>query len=160
MIARASAELRAHGAEKSAIKIDLRADVRYRGQSYEIEVQLGPKFAADFHQAHRQTFGYAAPDSPIEVVNLRLRASAAGPAIKPARIANATGKPIPDSTTNVIVGASHRRVPVYARDAIGAGARIAGPAIIVELSATAYVAPEFTLRCDDFGNLHFETSPR
>jgi N-methylhydantoinase A len=160
MIARASAELRAHGAEKSAIKIDLRADVRYRGQSYEIEVQLGPKFAADFHQAHRQTFGYAAPDSPIEVVNLRLRASAAGPAIKPARIANATGKPIPDSTTNVIVGASHRRVPVYARDAIGAGARIAGPAIIVELSATAYVAPEFTLRCDDFGNLHFETFPR
>jgi N-methylhydantoinase A len=160
MIARASAELRAHGAEKSAIKIDLRADVRYRGQSYEIEVQLGPKFAADFHQAHRQTFGYAAPDSPIEVVNLRLRASAAGPAIKPARIANATGKPIPDSTTNVIVGASQRRVPVYARDAIGAGARIAGPAIIVELSATAYVAPEFTLRCDDYGNLHIETSPR
>lgn len=160
MIARASAELRAHDAEKSAIKIDLRADVRYRGQSYEIEVQLGPKFAADFHQAHRQTFGYAAPDSPIEVVNLRLRASAAGPAIKPARIANATGKPIPNSTTNVIVGASHRRVPVYARDAIGAGARIAGPAIIVELSATAYVAPEFTLRCDDYGNLHIETSPR
>ena len=71
----------------------------------------------------------------------------------------ASGKLVPDSTANVIVGSTHRRVPVYARDAIGAGARIAGPAIIVELSATAYIAPEFTSRCDDFGNLHLETSP-
>ena len=31
-----------------------------------------------------------------------------------------------------------------------------GPLIVVELSATAYVAPEFTLRVDDFGNLHLE----
>jgi N-methylhydantoinase A len=45
---------------------------------------------------------------------------------------------------------------VFARDSLGAGARIRGPAIIVELSATAYVAPEFTLRVDDYGNLHLE----
>ena len=159
MVDRARAELTAHGAPPSAIKTDLRADVRYRGQSYEIEVPLGSKFIAEFHQAHQRTFGYAAPDSPIEVVNLRLRASAAGPPIKPTRIAKGKGKPVSSSTMSVIVGASHRRVPVYARDAIGAGARIAGPAIIVELSATAYVAPEFALRCDDFGNLHLETSP-
>jgi N-methylhydantoinase A/oxoprolinase/acetone carboxylase beta subunit len=159
MVDRARAELTAHGAQADAIVIDLRADVRYRGQSYEIEVQLGPKFAADFHQVHRRTFGYAAADSPIEVVNLRLRASASGPPLAPTRIAKGKGKPVPSSTMSVIVGVAPRRVPVYARDAIGAGARIAGPAIVVELSATAYVAPEFTLRCDDFGNLHLETSP-
>jgi N-methylhydantoinase A len=151
--------LTAHGAPSEAIKTDLRADARYRGQSYEIEVPLGPKFVTEFHQAHQRTFGYAASDSPIEVVNLRLRASAPGPPLAPTRIAKGKGKPVPSSTMSVIVGASHRRVPVYARDAIGAGARIAGPAIVVELSATAYVAPEFTLRCDDFGNLHLETSP-
>jgi len=159
LVDRAHAELTSQGAPQNAIKTDLRADVRYRGQSYEIEVQLGPKFVAEFHQAHQRTFGYAASDSPIEVVNLRLRASAASPPIKPERIAKARGKLMPDSTANVIVGAEHRRVPVYTRDAIGAGAQIAGPAIIVELSATAYVAPEFTLRCDDFGNLQLETSP-
>ena len=43
------------------------------------------------------------------------------------------------------------------RDELGAGARIRGPAIVVELSATAYVAPDFTMRVDDFGNLHLET---
>jgi N-methylhydantoinase A len=159
MVDRARTELTSQGAPRAAIKTDLRADVRYRGQSYEIEVQLGTKFAAEFHQAHQRTFGYAAPDSPIEVVNIRLRASAASPPLEPTRIAKVKGKPVPSSTMSVIVDAFHGRVPVYARDAIGAVARIAGPAIVVELSATAYVAPEFTLRCDDFGNLHLETSP-
>ena len=28
--------------------------------------------------------------------------------------------------------------------------------MIVELSSTSYVAPEFALRVDDFGNLHLE----
>ncbi|MBE3605245.1 hypothetical protein IMX07_16700 [bacterium] len=46
--------------------------------------------------------------------------------------------------------------PVYQREAFGAGARITGPAIVAELSATTYVAPEFDLRCDQFGNLHLE----
>ena len=157
MVARARAELTAQGAPAAAITIDLRADVRYRGQSYEIEVKLGPKFADDFHQAHKRTFGYAAIDAPIEVVNLRLRASAAaGPPIKPARVAKASGKPVATAKANVIVGGARRSVPVYTRDDLGVGTRIKGPAIVVELSATAYVSPEFTLRCDDFGNLHLE----
>jgi len=59
-------------------------------------------------------------------------------------------------TSERMAGGRTRAVPVYARDAIGAGARIRGPAIVVELSATAYVAPEFTLRADGFGNLHLE----
>jgi N-methylhydantoinase A len=158
MVTRARTELVAQGATLAAIKTDLRADVRYRGQSFEIEVPLGARFVAEFHAAHKRTFGYAAESAPIEVVNLRLRASAAsGPPIKPSQIAKSQAKPIASSKANVIVGAARRIVPVFARDSIGAAATIKGPAIIVELSATAYVSPEFTMRCDDFGNLHLET---
>lgn len=156
LVARARAELMAHGARRAEIRTELRADVRYRGQSYEIEVALGPGFADEFHRMHQQTFGYCAPEAPIEVVNLRLRASARGPSIGVARIAKATGKPAATAQASVIVGSAQRRVPVYTREEIGGGARIKGPAIVVELSATAYVSPEFTLRCDDFGNLHLE----
>jgi N-methylhydantoinase A len=158
LVTRARAELIAHGAKPAEIKTDLRADVRYRGQSYEIEVALGPKFVGEFHQAHQRTFGYAAPDAPVEVVNIRLRASAGGPSIAPTRIAKSKSKLAPSSKMSVIVAKSRRSVPVYAREEIGAGAKISGPAIVVELSATAYVSPEFTLRCDDFGNLHLETA--
>jgi N-methylhydantoinase A len=158
MVMRARTELAAQGAAFGAIRTDLRADLRYRGQSYEIEVPLGPKFAEEFHAAHMRTFGYAAENAPIEVVNIRLRASAAaGPPIKPQRIAKSQAKPVASGKADVIVGATRHSVSVYSRDTIGAAATLKGPAIIVELSATAYVSPEFTLRCDDFGNLHLES---
>jgi N-methylhydantoinase A/oxoprolinase/acetone carboxylase beta subunit len=55
-----------------------------------------------------------------------------------------------------MVGGKLRQVPIYAREAIGAGTRLRGPLVVVELSATAYVAPEFSLRADEWGNLHLE----
>lgn len=156
MIARARADLIAQGAAPASIRHEVRADMRYRGQSYEIEVAVRPRFIADFHAAHRRTFGHAAPEAAVEVVNLRLRSHAAGPAIAPERIANRSKSPGAISRARVITGSGYREVPVYAREEIGAGRRIRGPMIVVELSATAYVAPEFELRCDDHGNLHLE----
>jgi len=35
---------------------------------------------------------------------------------------------------------------------------VRGPIVVVELSSTAYVAPEFTMRVDDFGNLQLEAA--
>jgi N-methylhydantoinase A len=156
MLARARSELMADGAAAASIRHELWADMRYRGQSYEIEVKLGPDFIADFHAAHRRTFGHSAPEAAVEVVNLRLRADAQGPLPQPSRIPHSDSKPAPVKHAEVLVGTAMRTVPVYARDSIGARVRLNGPMLLVELSATAYVAPEFTLRCDDFGNLHLE----
>ena len=156
LLARARADLRAEGVALADIRHELWADIRYRGQSYEIEVKLGPHFARDFHALHRQTFGHATPAAPIEVVNLRLRAFAPGPRIAPRRIAKAGRQPAPITHSETIVGERHRKIPVYDRDQLGAGTRLHGPLIVVELSSTAYVPPEFELRSDDYGNLHLE----
>jgi N-methylhydantoinase A/oxoprolinase/acetone carboxylase beta subunit len=156
MLARARAELLAEGAKAGRIKSELWADMRYRGQSYEIEVRLTPRFIADFHGAHRRTFGHCAPGSPVEVVNLRLRASARDLILLPERIAPQRTPLEPIGRASVMVGERMRIVPIYDRDGLGAGARIRGPMVIVELSATAYVSPEFSLRVDDYGNLHLE----
>jgi N-methylhydantoinase A len=155
MIARARAELLSDGARAGTIQNELWADMRYRGQSYELEVKLGPHFIDEFHQAHRRMFGHSAAHAAVEVVNLRLRAYAAGSAITPPRLTR-RANPQPLSRTRVLAGASYRSLPVYDRDAIGAGARLHGPLIVVELSSTAYVSPEFSLRSDDYGNLHLE----
>ncbi len=165
MLARASAmhrrargELEREGARPASIKFALSADLRYRGQSYELEVALTPRFAADFHAAHRRTFGHATPDAPIEVVNLRLRATAGESFARPERVARARGKPAPIARAPVLVGSALRSTPIYERDSLGAGTKLRGPLIVVELSSTAYVAPEFTMRVDDFGNLHLEAA--
>jgi N-methylhydantoinase A/oxoprolinase/acetone carboxylase beta subunit len=155
LIARARAELITEGASARAIENELWADMRYRGQSYELEVKLGPGFIDNFHEAHRRHFGHSAPHAPLEVVNLRLRAHAGGPPLKPQRVRR-RANPVALSRAQVLVGNSYRSVPVYERDTLGAGSHLNGPMIIVELSSTAYVSPEFTLRCDDHGNLHLE----
>ena len=156
MIRRAERELAAEGVSRSQIKHELFVDMRYRGQSYELEVALTPRFASDFHSAHQRTFGHSAPGAAIEAVNLRLRSSASAPRISPHKIARARKAPAPLSRIETLVGSRLRRVPVYARDTIGAGVAMNGPLIVVELSSTAYVAPEFAMRADDFGNLHLE----
>ena len=155
MIARAKAELLKDGASAGTIVNELWTDMRYRGQSYELEVKLGPHFVDEFHEAHRRMFGHSAASAAVEVVNLRLRAHAAGPAISPPRFGR-RAKADPVMRTRVLVGSSYRTVPVYHRDALGAGLRLKGPMVVVELSSTAYVSPEFTLRCDGYGNLHLE----
>jgi N-methylhydantoinase A len=155
MIARARSELIDDGASGSAIHNELSVEMRYRGQSYELEVKLGPHFVDDFHEAHRRTFGHSAAQAAVEAVNLRLRAYAAGAPITPPRLVR-RGGPAVLRRARVLVGSSFREVPVYAREAFGAGARLNGPMIVAELSSTAYVAPEFSLRCDDYGNLHLE----
>ncbi|MGH7864117.1 MAG: hydantoinase/oxoprolinase family protein [Candidatus Binataceae bacterium] len=158
LVRRARAELLADGARASAIRTELRADLRYRGQSYELEVPVTPQFVDEFHSAHRRTFGHSAPGAPVEVVNLRLRATAAQSQLRPARIGHSRGAPSPSRRAPVLAGGRRRIAPIYDRESLGAGARIRGPAVVVEMSATAYLAPEFTLRVDDWGNLHLEAS--
>ncbi|MGC1677148.1 MAG: hydantoinase/oxoprolinase family protein [Candidatus Binataceae bacterium] len=153
---RARAELHAEGAASSAITTEIHLDLRYLGQSYEIEVPLTRDFIGEFHAAHRRAFGHSTPGAVVEVVNIRLRAHAGAVAVPIARTAPQRGAPAPISHAQVLAGERARNVPIYSRDALGAGARIRGPAIIVELSSTAYVAPEFTMRTDDYGNLHLE----
>jgi len=152
---RALRELSAEGVSASKIEHELFADMRYRGQSYELEVALRPGLVGAFHRGHQQTFGHSSPDSPVEVVNLRVRSSAPGPNIAPRKIGRKSNS-MPANHADTLVGARIQRVPIYSRDQIGAGAKIHGPLMIVELSSTSYVAPEFTLRADDYGNLHLE----
>jgi len=156
MTRRAVSELSAEGISRAQIKHELFADMRYRGQSYELEVALTPGFVEEFHKSHQQTFGHSSPDSPVEVVNLRLRSSASGPSITPHKITRNTKSPTAVARIDTLVGDKLHRVPIYSRDDLAAGAKITGPLIVVELSSTSYVAPEFAMRVDDFGNLHLE----
>src|SRR5208282_1316102 len=96
LIRRARRELAAEDAR--AIRHELWADMRYRGQSYELEIALTPRFVADFHSAHRRTFGHCSTGAAVEVVNIRIRALAGEPVARPKRIARQAGKPTPVSS--------------------------------------------------------------
>ncbi|MCU1273857.1 MAG: 5-oxoprolinase (ATP-hydrolyzing), partial [Bryobacterales bacterium] len=53
-------------------------DVRYAGQSYELNVRT----EAEFHAAHQKLYGYSDPARPTEVVTVRVRAIVGSPAVE------------------------------------------------------------------------------
>jgi N-methylhydantoinase A len=57
------------------------ADLRYRGQSFELTVPLEDDLAAAFHRAHEERYGYADPAREIEVVAVRTADVVPGPDI-------------------------------------------------------------------------------
>jgi N-methylhydantoinase A len=58
------------------------ADLRYRGQSFELSVPLGPDLAARFHRTHQERYGYADREREIELVAVRTADVVAGPELE------------------------------------------------------------------------------
>jgi N-methylhydantoinase A len=56
-----------------------KADLRYKGQSFELTVPLGPGLAGRFHQVHEERYGYADPDREVELVAVRTAERRPGP---------------------------------------------------------------------------------
>ena len=58
------------------------ADLRYRGQSFELTVQLGSDLGERFHRAHEERYGYADRGREIELVALRTAEVERGPELE------------------------------------------------------------------------------
>jgi N-methylhydantoinase A len=55
------------------------ADLRYRGQSFELTIPLGPDLAARFHRRHEERYGYADRERELELVAVRTAEIRPGP---------------------------------------------------------------------------------
>jgi N-methylhydantoinase A len=58
------------------------ADLRYRGQSFELTVPLGGDVAEAFHAAHEERYGYADRERPLELVAVRTADVRRGPELE------------------------------------------------------------------------------
>src|SRR5688572_24155348 len=66
--------LRGEGFPRGRQRHERSLAMRYRGQSFELEVRnAGGDLAAEFHRVHRERYGYAQEQSEIEIVSARLR---------------------------------------------------------------------------------------
>ena len=58
------------------------ADLRYRGQSFELTVPLGGDLAERFHRAHEERYGYADRARVVELVTVRTADVTPGPRLE------------------------------------------------------------------------------
>lgn len=139
------------------------ADIRYIGQSFELEVPIGTpvdkegitRAVAAFHASHRRVYGHADETAPIEFVNLRtVHSYRIDRDTRPVTFAP-SALPKPKASRPCCFDASGRFVETTAllRADIAAGQVVAGPAIIHQADSTTVVRPGWSCKVDTQGNL-------
>ena len=87
--AEAQARLEADGVAPAQRAVEISADLRYRGQAFELAVP-GPEepdpgeLAEHFAAEHEREFGYRDDDAEVELVNIRVGVVVKGPGPRPA----------------------------------------------------------------------------
>jgi len=160
LLTRAENEMKPEGFMPNQLKIDRSLDMRYEGQSYELNIPYFTETGAQalvqrLHAAHDQRFGYARTDASVEVVNLRLTATGATdkPPIQPLPLVDADPSEAFTVQNRVVFEGEILTTDFYRREALQPGNQIAGPAIITEFSATTVIPPNFAAVIDAYQNL-------
>ncbi len=130
-------------------------DMRYRGQSFEINVPYGPEYLEEFHRLHQRLYSHHYRNRPVEVVNLRLRAvgKVKGISLKPCAEGPSSPAQAFYREVQVYYRGQQMKVPVFKREALKAGMRMEGPAIVAAVDSTVFIPPKFSARVDSYLNL-------
>jgi len=145
----ARADMAGQGVEDSAIVLDCVADLRYGYQVSELSVplpEIGPgmftALASEFSRAHLLAYGYERDDT-VELVNLRMRARAAGPRTRFGDLGVTLGEH--QSRRPAYFGREHGLIdtPVFGRGRLVDPCP--GPAIVEEADTTVVVPPGWTV---------------
>jgi N-methylhydantoinase A len=155
MEADARSVIAATGLDAASATVDRRADVRYVGQAFEIVVDLppGPYDAGSatllqdaFERAYLAQFTRTPPAGPVEIINIRIAASAEAGVASTSAANTATDAPKQKGERQV--WSPDRKVfqaaPVYDRYALRPGDAYSGPALVEERESTLAVPERAT----------------
>ncbi|GAA0571610.1 hydantoinase/oxoprolinase family protein [Craurococcus roseus] len=160
--AAAEAALESDGVEAAPRRFEAAADMRYRGQAFELLVpwdgapctgEAGLEaLVARFHAVHKKRFSYSEPDGAVEIVTLRVKAVGLLPKPDDAPPAPAA-RPALKGHRRVFDGEGWRDLPIWDRDALAPVDSIEGPAIVEEPFATHFIGAGWTARLGAAGAL-------
>jgi N-methylhydantoinase A/oxoprolinase/acetone carboxylase beta subunit len=167
----AAAQLADDGIEADRIVIQRIAEARYLGQGYELRVDVGSgtideawveRLRADFHDIHEREYSRRFEESDIEVPNIRVRGIGLMPELSTPEVqagdASADHALRHEGEAWFLVEGSLEQVPTryYDREALEAGNRLVGPAIVNQYDSTTVIPPGVEAHVDRFGNIVIE----
>jgi len=163
-------QLMAEKVPEKNIAVIWSADLRYRGQSWELNMPIDRAktmskkslhmIAVDFNQLHHQVYSYSEPNEVVEFVNLRVRVSGKNPTISLAR------KAVDIETSNVqaheqrqvfFESTGWKKVPIHLRGNLSTGNKLPGPCIVEEPICTVLIPPHFDGMIDEYENIVITT---
>jgi N-methylhydantoinase A len=160
--ARALTWLRQDQGYEGAHGLSYSAEMRYRGQAFELDTPIDAQSVASadrtamaeaFHTAHEQVYGHADRHAPVQLIAIRLVIS--GQTAKPElpRHALQPGPAPMLRLAEVWMDGQTRQVGLYRRADLLAGQSFPGPAVVTQDDCTTVVPPGFTAIVDAHTNL-------
>ena len=163
--AEARGALADQGVAPGRVSVERRLALRYEGADSTLDIAAGESAGAldatvaAFEAAHRRRYGFTSPGRPIVVASAGVEAIGAGDPLPEPEPPPAAGPAPPPAGESRIHGAG--RAPIHRREALAPGHRVAGPAIVVEPTATTVVEPDWEARMTARGDLMLErVAPR
>ena len=155
-------------APKGTATITYSIDLRYVGQGFELSVDVEPfgpdgqpvanlveEAAARFHALHQRRMGHSFPAQPVRAISYRARLVVPQEPFawrRNAGVAAAAG----DETATIYWNGARIPCTVAQRPALAEGARVAGPALIEDGSASTFMPPGWVAKVDGQGALIIE----
>lgn len=155
-------------AERASMKVVRTFDGRLLGQGWDMPLVDMPSgqvtadsivaMIASFHKQYERRNGIRLDAIPVEAVTFRASVVVPSERFCFERLEHrASGRPEPvDSTTIRFLYGEDVAAPVYARESLLAGDRVAGPAIIRERLSTTVLPAERELRVGDVGEMYIQ----
>jgi N-methylhydantoinase A len=143
-------------------------DLRYRGQSYELMLGGGDfgwdpgVLAEGFHREHERRYGYRVEEFPVELVNIRLRATLPS-GVQPPRSDLSAMRVGAVGRVKVVFGKpggdmEERDSLLLGRGDLQEGVDVEGPALILEEDSTVVVPPRWKVSVSTGGSLVLKRS--
>jgi N-methylhydantoinase A len=150
------ADVRGQLADDARLSLARLADLRYQGQSFELTVEAEEleELPARFHAEHERRYGYRMEDEVVELVSLRLVATA--PRDKPELSEAPPRRGGGPSRRRARLDDGWQEVDVHDRAALGVGSELQGPAVVEFAESTLLVRPGWRATVDQIGTLNLE----
>ena len=153
----AAGEVGAQGIAKRDVTLLKRVHLRYEGTDSALIASFGSRaeIVADFERLHRQRYGFVVPDKRLIVEAVSVEAvGSTGVAGEASFLEPGAGREArPLATEKLFSGGRWHAAPVYDRRDLGAGAKIPGPAIVIEANSTNVIEPEWQAEMTAEGHL-------
>ncbi|MDQ6959865.1 MAG: hydantoinase/oxoprolinase family protein, partial [Mariprofundaceae bacterium] len=134
------------------VAIERTVDVRYQGQGFHLTLPYQnsmDELATQFIHAHSEAYGHTL-SQPIEIMTLRLRAIAETARVCLPELSPDKSQLKPSGYSNT---AEAGRTPYYRREGLRPGHALAGPALVLEDTATLWLPPGWHLEVSLHGHL-------
>lgn len=134
------------------------AEMRYQGQGYELQVDWSRSAVARFHALHQRAYGYSDSARAVEIVTLRVSAVAHSARVreKKGTLRRGDARAARIGTRRIFEHGLWRKGILVDRARLQPSDRFAGPAVIVELSATCFLPSRWICEVDELQNLRLK----